>query len=164
MKIHCIVVFSDVGISVVEVNFIIYPPVSGAKGARFKVNYDGPDDYLVTSSEMVYYSESVVSTFIGENVYNGVDVILHQCITEPTVIFIQDFFIISTVAKVGRLCFDEHPEGGLGIYTCDNLSLIQTCISEFSLSQYYDYGCYIVCPTVPVESSTWGFIKSIYTE
>jgi hypothetical protein len=148
------------------INFILVPPGSGSKGARFKVEYDGPEGYL-ESLLISSYDEELVSYFSCESVFDSVDVGLSQCIFTPRIIFSQEFFIYDSSNYLASLRIGEHPGGGMGVYDCsEDPVLIQTCITEFLIndSDYLINGCNIDCPTTAEKSSTWGAVKSIYRE
>jgi len=145
------------------VYFTIIPPIGGAKGARFNVLFDGPEDYLI-ASDLGYINESVVLSFSSENVFDGIDVKLNQCITETTIVFGYTFIILNTPVAEANFSLGEHSEGGLGLYDCsESVILKQTCTPVFLINNGdYLFGCYWDCPTVANKTSTWGVIKSIY--
>ena len=153
--------------SIMTVNFIIVPPAGGTIGAKFSVINYGPD-YYFQSMLTNTINESVVSSFSGESVFAGIEVILNQCITEPTVIFSHDFLFCVGEAEAVVLIFGEHPDSEFGLYDCNEPSLLmQSCYAEYLINTNYaseNHNCGLRCPTIANESTSWGAIKSIYSE
>ena len=147
------------------INFGVIPDEGAeVQGARFRVTYEGPEEYF-WSMGTSYYNEELVSSFECTDIFEGVDVILSQCISEPTIIFSHDF-MVGTGAYEVVLRLAEHTSGGLGVYNCDTQPILQqVCTFDFLINNDdYQYGCYYDCPTVANEESTWGVIKSMYTD
>ncbi len=146
--------------------YFLIVPIDGfeSQGARFRITYEGPEGYLFPLG--FGYTEELVASFEGTDIFEGVDVMLNQCISDPTIIFCQYFVILGAGGYEVNLGFDEHLNGGLGIYNCDPIPVLhQVCTFRFQINNDdYRYGCYYDCPTVGTEESTWGVIKTIYRD
>jgi hypothetical protein len=144
----------------------------GTLAARFKIVSD-------PGMTMTYVSETHPIAHSLGNTQDGLSVCYDECMTGTTVVAVITYMGYGTTEPCGKIRVVPHPlaetldamncGGQFEVMTCTHLEVRTTlaggcnyCVSHMDLTSYPGTAKFFNCVPLPVESGTWGRIKSLY--
>jgi len=148
--------------------YVVHTLHPGMIASRFRIAVD-------PRSTFTYISEDHHFPLTNGNVEDGITICYEECLPSSILLVTVRYMTYGTSENCSRLRVEPHPDAAVvESIRCDGVPVVNA-VQDMSITYPSDScGCFprgtpgtpetFTCTPVPVESTTWGAIKALYTE